>query len=176
VGRERLLPSGETERRISSSAGPGSGIGPGEPAGLDVRGPGRNSHSSSSSTPPSPNSCTAACCHKDKVVLKQGIHCHGQAPWSHSIPSGERPREEACAGTPPVDFSEEEMHHGAWSSRVTLPTPTSGSHRACKPDRHTAGVLPTRLGFPISARPPPRQPRPCHPWNIPVRGIRPSTP
>jgi hypothetical protein len=50
VGWERRILSGETERRISSSVAPGRGIGPGALAGRDVRGLGRNSYASSSST------------------------------------------------------------------------------------------------------------------------------
>ena len=40
-----------------------------------------------------------------------------------------------------------------------------------QPAQHTGGMLPTRLESSPSARPLPRQPRPCHSWNLPYRGL-----
>jgi len=50
IGWKRCILSGETERRISSSVAPGSGIGPEALAGRDFRGLERHSCAASSST------------------------------------------------------------------------------------------------------------------------------
>jgi hypothetical protein len=72
-----------------------------------------------------------------------------QAPWSHSIPDGERLHEEACAGNPQAGFCEGEAHNGAGSTTVTRPTPKGGSNREYTADLTTGGVLPTRPRGPI---------------------------
>src|SRR5215510_1757652 len=83
--------------------------------------------------------------------MRRGIPSHGPVPWCHSIPCGEGPHEEACAGNPQAGFCEGETHHGAGSNRVTLPRPKGGSNREYKADRHTGGVLPTRPQSPYHA-------------------------
>ena len=82
---------------------------------------------------------------------KPGIRSHAKAPWSHSLPYGERPHDEACAGNPQAGFCEGETHNGAGSNTVTLPTPKGGSNREDKADLSTGGVLPTRLETPCTA-------------------------
>src|SRR5215510_10368692 len=81
--------------------------------------------------------------------MRRGIPSHGPVPWCHSIPCGEGPHEEACAGNPQAGFCEGETHNGAGSNRVTLPRPKGGSNREYKADLHTGGVLPTRPGGPL---------------------------
>src|SRR5215468_4210837 len=71
-------------------------------------------------------------------------HSHGLDAWYDSLPWGQCPSEEACAGKPQAGFCEGEAHNGAWSNTVTLPGPKGGRNREYKADLHTGGVLFTR--------------------------------
>jgi hypothetical protein len=67
---------------------------------------------------------------------------------TYVVNTRECPCEEARAGVPQAGFCEGEVHNGAGSNTVTLPTPKGGSNREYKADLTTGGVLPTRPGRP----------------------------
>src|SRR5215510_9056213 len=69
---------------------------------------------------------------------------HALDAWYDSLPWGQCPSEEACAGKPQAGFCEGEAHNGAGSNTVTLSIPKGESNGEHKADLHTGGVLSTR--------------------------------